>query len=131
MNFRNKKKRLWRSPLGARWVVTLVLILLIATFIKFITPCPVLIRKYFYFSESHKSVLYDLFDLILYGCWLIIPPVFFLIEYVFIFDKDETRRMDEDQLSDMKYVQDLASKVWAAVGVFFSIMLLLKYGIRI
>ena len=122
------ENKLWRSPLGAKWFIVLVMIALILTIIKFYSSVSFITKTYQ--TSGDKEISYDFFNLIMYGCWLIGPPLFFLIEYTFIFGKDENRRMDPIQVADLKYCHDLASKVWAGVGVFLSMMLLVKYGIK-
>lgn len=120
-------ERLWRSPLGEKWFMAIVILMLILTFIKFVN------RTNFIPSTqliNGKETTYDLMDLFLYGCWLIGPPLIFLIEYVFIFGRDEKRRLNTKQVADLKYCHELASKVWAGVSVFLSIILLTKYGIK-
>ena len=125
----NKKdNRLWRSPLGQKWFIMLVLISLLLTILKINSHFSFIPKVYA--TLDCKNISYDFFDLIMYGTWLIGPPLFFLIEYVYIFGGDEKRRLDSDQVTDLKYCHDLASKIWAGVGVFLGIMLLIRYGIK-
>ena len=126
---KSNETKLWRSPLGSKVFISFVIIILILTALKFYSNT--FFIEAFYKSSDCKDIKYDFFNLILYGVWLIGPPLFFLIEYVFIFGKDENRRMNEIQCADLKYCHDLASKVWGGIGVFFSILLLVKYGIKL
>src|SRR4051812_16852760 len=109
----SKTPELWKSPLGHVPFIVSVMILLILTILKYASNLN-FIRASYEISKD-KKVEYDIFNVILYGAWVIVPPLIFLIEYVFIFGKDESRRLDRDQCADIKYCHDLASKIWAGV----------------
>lgn len=119
----------WRSPIRNGGVIFLLVLLVIFSGYK-LSP------EIFWCSRQFKlpdrnPVRYDVIDVFIYGAWLIGPPVFFLYEYVFLFGKDPARRMDPKQVEDLKYCQELATKIWAGIGVFLSALLLIKYGIKL
>ena len=74
--------------------------------------------------QHHDTVKY--FDLISYCTWTIIPPIWFLFEYVWVFPK--AAKLDPAQLADLKYTQELASKIWGGLVVLITALLYLKYG---
>lgn len=119
--------KLWRSPLGKNWFIITVVLALGLTIFKIWSDLNFLPKI---FETDKKPLHYDFFNLILYGAWIIGPPFFFLVEYTLIFGKDEARRMDPIQRDDLKYCHELASKVWAGVGVFLSILLFIKFGVK-
>ena len=122
------QSNLWRSPLGKLWFLILVLVLLSLTILKLNSSLIFVDREFV--VDKTQTVHYDLFDLLLYGLWLIGPPVLFLVEYVYIFGRVESRRLDEKQVADLKYCQELAGKIWAGVSVFLGIILLIRHGIK-
>jgi len=83
------------------------------------------------YIESPREINYDYLDIILYILWLIGPPLFFLYEYIYIFGKDPSNRLDKAQVDDLKYTQELGSKIWTALSVCFGVLLLVKYGLKL
>ncbi len=127
---KEKAKKLWCTPFGKRLKFWITLACLIAiTITKFCTNYTVLDSG----IESTSSLKnhYDYLDLVFYGLWLVGPPLFFLYEYVFYFGKDPSYRLDSAQTADIKYCHDLGSKIWGGLAVFLSILLLVKYGIKL
>ena len=123
------EQKLWRSPLGKPWFLITTLIILLLTILKLNSSLTFFPRELL--VDGKPPIKYDLFDILLYGGWLIGPPLFFLIEYVFIFGKDESRRLDDKQVADLKYCHELAGKIWAGVSVFLGILLLTKHNIKL
>jgi hypothetical protein len=124
------QEKLWRSPLGSKWVMGSVLTLLLLTVIKICSnPVWIAVPSNFVSPENHAK--YDFLNIILYGIWVVGPPVIFLIEYTMIFGRNEDNRMNPRQCEDLKYCHELAGKIWAGVGVFLSVILLIKYGIKL
>lgn len=121
--------RLWKSPLGKPSFIGFVLFLLLLTILKLISSVTFIDRELA--LEPNNPIHYDLFDLLLYGIWLIGPPVVFLVEYTYIFGEDDSRRMNEKEVADLKYCHELAGKIWAGVSVFLGIVLLIRYGIKL
>jgi hypothetical protein len=124
-----KEKKLWRSPIGSPWLIGPILFLLLLTIIKFFMKGKLLPIDVEAIKTTKGS--FDLVDILLYGVWVILPPLVFLIEYVFLFGRNEQNRLDLSQITDIKYCHELASKIWAGVGVFLGIALLIKYGIKL
>jgi hypothetical protein len=123
LGFPQPEAKLWRSSLYQKtffWVVICVLIasvIFIYQGVDFSTP-----------PKKNIPTTYSMWDMLIYGTWIIGPPCFFLIEYTYIFGADGKNRMNSAQRDDIKYCQDLAAKIWAAVAVFLSILLTIKYG---
>ncbi len=122
-------KKLWRQKPAQRVFLVIVVVILFGTILKFSSDT-IWICK-IYKTPEGKEIHYDFMNVVLYGLWLIGPPLFFLIEYVFIFGKNEANRMDTIQIEDIKYCQDLGSKIWGGISVFLGILLLIKYGIKL
>jgi len=54
------------------------------------------------------------------GCWILLPPVWLLIEYFYIWPK----MVPQPRIEEFKYGQELASKLWLALvtlllGLYF------------
>ena len=124
----SEKEKLWRTPIKGAWFIVILTILILATSLKFSFKSLIWFPST---TEATTKIFYDYIDLIIYGLWIIVPPLFFLFEYVYLFGKDEKNRLDPIQREDLKYCQDLGSKIWAAIAVFFSILLFVKYGIKL
>ncbi len=77
-----------------------------------------------YFKLMPTKVLAP-FDLIAYFAWTILPPSWFLFEYVWLFS--DADKMNSDKVNDLKYTHELAGKIWAALVVLLSVLLYLKY----
>ncbi|SDF14843.1 hypothetical protein SAMN05216464_113120 [Mucilaginibacter pineti] len=116
------EEKLWRSSLYQKTFLWIVISLLIGS-VLFIYH-----GVNFSTAKEGKPASYDTWDMIIYGIWIIGPPCFFLIEYTYIFGADDKNRMNSAQRDDIKYCQDLGAKIWAAVAVFLSILLTIKYG---
>jgi|ERR1043165_2258656 hypothetical protein len=115
----------YRSPLKKWYLFALIMVLVILSCLKFIQELPCCCKLIFpVFGQ--KGNYYDGFDLILYGLWVIVPPAFFMWEYAFKFD--DAYKLSGKHLEDFKHSQELASKIWAAISVFFAILLFVKYG---
>jgi hypothetical protein len=80
-------------------------------------------------NKCEPGIFFDRIDIFLYGLWIIGPPLFFLFEYAYIFEPDAKNK--EAQFEEFKYSQELASKIWAALAVLFSIILKNMYGINL
>ena len=76
--------------------------------------------------DLHRQSTVSYFDVIAYCAWTVLPPAWFLFEYVWLFP-DEAK-LDSSQLSDLKYTHELASKIWAGVVVLITAVLYIKYG---
>jgi hypothetical protein len=108
------KPKVWKSRWG-RIVFIGSIVLAIFTILK-MTNC---------FNLQHPDTPTP-FDLIAYFAWTILPPSWFLLEYVWLFpDKD---KLNSDKVADLKYAHELAGKIWAALVVLISVLLYLKYG---
>lgn len=72
----------------------------------------------------------DVVDIVVYSCWAILPPAWFLYEYTWLFPDDA--KFDSHQLNDLKYKHELAGKLWAGVIVLITAILLFKHtGVKI
>jgi hypothetical protein len=69
------------------------------------------------------------FKYIIYSAWVVIPPVWFLYEYAYVF-ADEYK-FDADLLADLKYKQELAGKIWAGLMVLITALIYFRYGLKI
>jgi len=120
-------EKLWKSPYG-HWIFqTIVILVLIFSLYK------LTIGDYNWFDSgkmSEKCINYDIMDISIYFFWLVMPPIFFLIEYIFLFGKDKSNRLNSSQIDDLKYCQELGTKIWAAVVICFSILLYVRYGFK-
>jgi hypothetical protein len=108
-------KRIWKSP-WRNVVFISSLLLALFTILQ--------ITNYFHLKPSDTI---SPCDLVAYFAWTILPPVWFLFEYVCLFSDDD--KLDSDKVEDLKYVHELAGKVWAALVVLLSVILYLKYHI--
>lgn len=117
----------WKTPFGNWFFLVILILFLLFSFLKL-----AIFKTLWWDSElcAPKQISYDLADGLIYFFWLVGPPVFFLIEYVFLFGKNRENRLNSRHVDDLKYCQDLASKIWAAIVVCFSALLYLKYGIK-
>lgn len=70
----------------------------------------------------------SIWDGVIYAIWIVAPPLWFLGEYVWMFD--DKYKMHSDYNNDMRLVQELASKVWGALFVLFGSILYLKYAYK-
>ena len=115
----------WKTPFG-NWLFLVALIL----FLLFSVSKLLMIKSLWWDSKikSPNEINYDVADVLIYSLWLIGPPVFFLVEYVFLFGRNRGNRLKSSHVDDLKYRQDLASKIWAAIVVCFTALLYLKYG---
>lgn len=109
-----EERKIWENKKG-RWF-----------FVVASVACVVSFLLLYLYRHDYEPGFIKLQDAIIYGLWLIVPPVWFLAEYIWIFP--EKYKFDDDQLTDFKYVQSLASKFWAAVLILFGIILYYKYG---
>ena len=76
-------------------------------------------------KEGCKDIHYNFFDVFAYCAWTIIPPIWFMFEYVWLFPK--RYKFDTHQLNDLKYVHELGNKVWVAFVICITIILYIKY----
>ena len=127
----DSENNLWQSEV--RKCFTIIAIVLVIAFIftvfKFSSNWTLLPAEVKVPKKDETGLKYDFLDVVFYGLWIIGPPLWFLYEYVNLFGKNPAYRLDTNQRDDMKYCQDLASKIWAAVAVFLSILLSIKYGL--
>jgi hypothetical protein len=65
-------------------------------------------------------------DYIIYGGLVILPPLYFLIEYIHLFP-DELK-VKSDQLDDLKYTQELAAKLWAGLILAVTAFFWIRFG---
>jgi hypothetical protein len=107
-------KQVWTSKIG-RTVFVISILLAIYSIVE-ITD-----RFNLY---HHDTVRY--FDVIAYCAWTIIPPSWFLFEYVWLFPAKS--KLDSNELGDLKYTHELASKIWAGLVVLITAVLYIKYG---
>lgn len=117
----------WSTPFKSWWFQIPLLVILLFSFFKL-----AFIETRWLDSEkdSINHICYNILDLIIYFFWLLTPPIFFLIEYVCCFGKNESNRLNSDQVTDIKYCQELGSKIWAAVVVCFSLLMYVRYGFK-
>lgn len=108
------EKKVWTSTIG-RTVFVISILLAIYSIVE-ITD-----RFNLY---HHDTVRY--FDVIAYCAWTIIPPAWFLFEYVWLFPAKS--KLDSNELGDLKYTHELASKIWAGLVVLITAVLYIKYG---
>jgi hypothetical protein len=120
-------EKLWRSPYGNEKFIIVVFLGLFLTLLKL-----AVLQNHWYDSEreSQNQICYDIYDIIIYFFWLLAPPICFLYEYIFLFGKNEANRLNSDQITDLKYCQELASKTWAAVVICLSFLLYVRYGYK-
>jgi hypothetical protein len=109
------KTKVWKSPWG-RIVFTLSILLAVFTILQ--------VTNYFHLEASATIAP---FDLVAYFAWTMLPPAWFLYEYVWLFS--DADKLDPNKVSDLKYVHELAGKVWASLVVLLSVILYLKYHI--
>lgn len=116
---------LWESPSGHPFFLVIVSLILLVCLLKL-----TVFEGPWVDSEKKSQYLgnYDIVDISIYFFWLVMPPIFFLFEYIFLFGKTESNRLNSNQITDFKYCQELGSKIWAAVVVCFSILLYVRYG---
>jgi hypothetical protein len=122
------EKSLWRSPTNKIGFILLLFFLICFTLWKF-----TLVDHQWFESDKESDnpgICYDYADITLYILWLIGPPLFFLCEYVYFFGKNPLNRFDPDQVNDLKYTQELGSKIWTALSICFSILLYIRYGFK-
>jgi hypothetical protein len=62
-----------------------------------------------------------------YAFWTLAPPLWFFVEYVWIFDP---LRGNALRVQDFNTAQGLAQKVWAALLVFLSVFALVLWGAK-
>lgn len=67
----------------------------------------------------------NIFDFLIYAFWVMVPPLYFLVEYIHIFP--DSCKIDKDVLDDFKYTQELGSKVWAGFIVILTTIVYAKY----
>ena len=107
------KTPIWKSQWGR---VVFVAAILLAIF------SILLITNWFHLKPS-KVV--NNWDLIVYFAWTILPPAWFLFEYVWLFS--DADKLDPNKLADLKYTHELAGKIWAGLVTLLSVILYLKY----
>jgi hypothetical protein len=118
------KQRPWKNPIP-KWLFT------IGGAFAFFTLLYFVISGLQYHGNinpesANKKML--LLDFLLYSFWTIAPPSYFFYEYMWIFPPKY--KLNPGQMSDLKHVQDLASKIWAALLLGFGIILYFKYGVK-
>lgn len=121
------EEKLWKSPYGSPIFQIIVILMLLFCLSKL-----TIIENHWFDAgkKSKNEISYDIIDISIYFFWLVMPPIFFLVEYVVLFGKNESNRLNSDQISDLKYCQELGSKIWAAVVICFSILLYVRYGFK-
>ena len=116
-------KSVWKNTLP-KTVFIVTGLFAFATFIYFIISSYT--SKGIFTAAVPKDTKIILLDYLLYTFWTIVPPSYFLWEYLTLFPY----KLDSGQLSDIKYTQELSSKIWAALLFAFGILLYSKYGVR-
>jgi hypothetical protein len=112
-----KNAEVWKSPIPKNYFIT-------AGVLAFITFCIILGT---YICKVKKDFnLMQIVNYSLYFVWAMGPPSFFFYEYMWKFPY----KSDANQLADLKYTHELASKIWAALLVVFGILLYSMYGVR-
>ncbi|WP_289665637.1 hypothetical protein [Flavobacterium panacagri] len=121
-------EKLWRSPYGSFIFLTALIIVLLVSVSKLL-----FIDAPFFDSlkKAHNGLPYNILDIAIYFIWLLGPPIFLLVEYIFLFGENKANRLSTLQIADLKYCQELGSKVWAAVILCLSIILLIKYDVKL
>lgn len=110
----HREKKVWTSAIGRTIFVVSILL-------AFYTIVEITDKFNLY---HHETVSY--FDVIAYCAWTVIPPAWFLFEYVWLFPAKS--KLDSNELADLKYTHELASKIWAGLVVLITAVLYLKYG---
>jgi hypothetical protein len=116
-------RAVWKNPVP-KWVFISTGLAAFATFIYFVVGNYDSNGKFETAKEASSKIV--LFDYLLYAIWTIIPPSYFLWEYLRLFP----HKLDSNQMADLKYTQELSSKIWAALLFAFGILLYSKYGVR-
>jgi hypothetical protein len=123
----NKANQVWKNKTG-RWFFGFAGVFAIISFLtlsEIFTP----FDKWVYQVKTEKLT----FDLkyihgLIYGIWLLVPPLWFLYEYVWLFD--DKFKLKSNHQADFKFTQELASKFWASLLILFGLILYMKYGYK-
>ena len=59
-------------------------------------------------------VKHETWRLFLIGGWVLLPPLWFYVEYTFLFDKTK------ENFKEFKYVQELARNIWAGFALLLA-----------
>ena len=111
-----KVTKVWASPIG-RSVFIISILLAIYTILT--------MTDYFHIQRLPNSPV-KIFDVIAYCAWTILPPAWFMLEYVWLFPP--YAKLDSKLLDDLKYTQELAGKIWAGLVVLITAIMWFKYG---
>ncbi|HET6993040.1 MAG TPA: hypothetical protein VFJ43_17030 [Bacteroidia bacterium] len=111
----SREKKFWKSKTG-KAILGITVLLCFFTILKMTDN-----------FDLQKKDKFEYFDLIAYCAWTILPPIWFLLEYVWLFSDEH--KLDSNRLADYKYTQNLANKIWVAFVVLISTILYIKYGI--
>jgi hypothetical protein len=120
----------WKNPFGKLMfgVSTLVVIFSILYVLELFPTIPLLNNtKKFVTGNKVKEI--KIGDLFIYIFWVVVPPFFFLIEYLYFFP--DQYKVDSEQLTDLKYTQELSAKVWAGLILVLSAILFLRYDFKL
>lgn len=101
-------QRVWKSPIGRRVFIGSMILAVISLFLIVSFP------KCTYLALG------------LYAGWTILPPCWFLYEYVWIFP--DYLKFDSDQFGDLKYTHETVGKIWAGLVVVMTAYLLVIGG---
>lgn len=112
-----KTPAVWKSPIPKHFFT----ISGILAFITFVVIVSTYIFKFKAELEPMKMINY-----FLYFIWAMGPPSFFFYEYMWKFP----HKLDANQMADLKYTHELASKIWAALLVVFGVLLYTMYGMK-
>ena len=120
----NKLKKLWHSTTGR-------IVMICSSCLAFVSI--ILISKNLLSTHKIKTdqIIGDQLsmlssDILIYAFWIIMPPLWFLFEYVWLFPK--LSKFDPDEVADLKYTQELGAKVWAGIVGLITILLYIKSG---
>lgn len=116
-------KSVWKNTVP-KTVFIVTGLFALATFIYFVATSFTV--KGTFTKEVTKETKIILLDYFLYTLWTIVPPSYFLWEYLKLFPY----KLDSGQVADIKYTQELSSKIWAALLFAFGILLYSKYGVK-
>jgi hypothetical protein len=113
---------IWRNKHGRFWSVLSVSLALVSLLSIVLDWAP------FSYVEKGCSRV-NVFSIALYLFWSLAPPIWFFVEYNYVFPDD--RKVVDKTRDDLKYTQELAAKMWAALLLVLSVLLLLRYGIKV
>ena len=112
-DFLSPGTKLWRGYLG--W------------FLMVLSSILAVIMLTLLFNLCYEKIHIPFIYLLAYAAWVIIPPSWFLFEYVWIFPYED--KMDTNKAADMRYTQKLAGQIWAGLVLLIGAALFLSFPI--